>query len=947
MFLDLKTKTILLLFGVGLLLPGKTLAQITPDGSTGTTVTIEGDRNVIQDGQTTGSNLFHSFSDFSLPNGGEAAFDNAATIENIFSRVTGGRISDINGIISANGGANLFLINPAGIVFRDGASLQIGGSFLGSTADSILFPDDSSFSANNSDTPPLLTVNAPVGLSFRDNPAEIQVQEANLRVSAGQSLTLLGGNVSFDGGKLTAGDGGLFIAGLSESGIVNLNQDLSVDITDLAQADISFSNGTELIVSGDGRGKIAITGRNVELAGNTTFIAGIDPDQSAGEVTPGNIAIAATENISLDGESIIRNNVTTGSTGNAGNINLSAANIFLNGNSRVSSTIQGEGNAGGVIVEARESLALQEKSEINSRIIPSGRGNAGDIEITANSLNLDDSSIFSQTLGNGNAGNLNLDITTSITAINNSFFQSQVSPGATGSASNVTINTGDLTLDNSRVLADSNGIGDAGNVVINAFEGDVSLDNDSIIISKVSQGEGDAGNVTINSDRLLLDGRSFIISNTGDRDLSLNNTGNAGDVIVDSRLVSLDNFSQITSNSLSNADGQAGNVDIDTDTLTIAGGSNVNALTENNFNGGTVTIDAQNIELSTGGKIVTGTNAGGNGGSIVLNVAENIDINGENAPTQSEPFTEQILQDLEPETGLFANATDNAAGDGGSIQVSNPAEINIFNGATISVASAGTGNGGSLSLQSQDLTLDNQGVIEAFTNSGIGGNINLQVADVIFMRDNNNQISAEALGDANGGNLTIDTTFVVALPNQNNDILANASEGNGGNINITAESILGLEERASQPPNSTNDIDASSEFGLDGEVSIFTPDVDQTKGATELDTRVIEPQATVSQVCSAQQSEVDSSFLSIRGKGGIPRQPIEPFIAEDISVEDNSAATVQSKIPQQHHPILTARGYIYPARSLSVKDNGEILLLSNSPNPLASRNLVKSRNCVK
>jgi filamentous hemagglutinin family protein len=943
MFLSSKFNKGLFLLIASLLLTTEASAQITPDGSTTTTVTTQSDRTVIQNGQVEGNNLFHSFSDFSLPNGGEAAFENAATIENIISRVTGGRISDINGVISANDTANLFLINPAGIVFGEGASLQIGGSFLGSTADSVIFPDDQEFSAN-SDTAPVLTINAPIGLGFRDNPAEIQVQGSNLTVGAGQSLTLLGGNVSLDGSNLAAQNGQIVIGGLTEAGTLNLNENLGIDITDdLTQADISFSNGVLLNVAGNGLGAIAINGNNIELADNSVFNAGIDPSQSAGNTTPGNIAIAATGDINLNGNSIIRNNVATDGTGNVGGINLSAANIFLNGDSRISSTVQGEGNTSGVTIDVGDRLALED-SQINARVIESGVGNAGNIQIQASSLRLDDSAIFSQTLGNGNAGSLTLNVTDNISLVN-SFFQSQVSPGGTGNASNVTLNAGSLTLDRAQILADSNGIGNAGNVIIDVT-GDVSLDNDTIILSKVSEGEGDAGNVTVNSDRLFLDGRSFIISNTGDRDLTLNNTGDAGDVNVNSRLVTLNNFSQITSNALSNAEGQPGNVQIDTDFLTIAGGSNVNALTENNFDGGTVTINAENIDLNTGGKVVTGTNGAGNGGSIVLNVAENININGENAPSQPEPFIEQILQALEPETGLFANATANATGNGGNIQVSNPEAVNVFNGATISVASEGTGNGGSLFLQSNDLTLDNQGVVEAFTNNGTGGNIELQVADIIFMQDGSNRISAQAANNANGGNLTIDTNFIVALPNQNNDILANADAGNGGNITINAESLLGIEERTSQPANSTNDIDASSEFGLDGQVSIFTPDVDQTRGATELDAKVIEPQATVSQVCSAQQSQSPTgSSLSVRGKGGIPIQPIEPLMADKIFAEGNPDEQTQSEIPTQNQPILTAQGYIYPAQGALVKANGDVILYSNSPAQTTKRQLVKPRNC--
>ncbi len=940
MLLKLKVIRALPLLCISLLLSTKVTAQITPDGTTTTTVTTEGSRDIIRDGQTAGNNLFHSFEDFSLPNGGEAFFDNAATIENIFSRVTGGRISDINGLISANGTANLFLINPAGIIFNEGASLNIGGSFYGSTADSILFSDGVEFGASNPNVP-VLSINAPIGLSFRDNPAPITLQSADLSARTGQTFALLGGNVDLGNSNITARNGQILIGGLASAGVINLDADLGFNLSEeLDLADISFSKETFVGVSGDGSGAIAIQGSNIQLANNSVFSGGIDPEQSAEGITPGNISLMATETISLNGNSVIRNNITTASTGNAGNISLSAANIFLDG-SRVSSTIQGQGNTGGVIVEVQDSLTLNNGSEINSRITASGVGNAGNVQIAANSLVLDNSAIFSQTLGNGDAGGLSLDIVDNITAIN-SFFQSQVSPGATGNANNVTINTGSLDLDNAQILADSNGIGNAGDVVINAV-GDVSLDTDSIIISKVSEGEGDAGNIIINADSLFLDGRSFLISNTGDINPTLNNTGNAGDVIVNSPTVSLNNFSQITSNSLSNAVGQPGNVNLTTDNLTIAGGSNINALTENDFDGGAVTINAQNIQLDTGGKIVTGTNGAGNGGSIVLNVSGNIDIDGENAPTQAEPFIEQILQDLEPETGLFANASVNATGDGGSIQVNNSSEINVFNGATISVASGGTGNGGNLFLQANDLTLDNQGVVEASTNSGTGGNVELQIADTIFMEDNNNLISAQALGDANGGNLTIDTTFIVAFPNQNNDILTNASTGNGGNINISAESLLGIEERASQPPNSTNDIDASSEFGLDGEVSIFTPDVDRARGATELDSRVIEPQATVARACSNQESVVGSSSFSIKGKGGIPLQPIEPFMPDTILAGNTNQAR-QTPPSEPHNGILTAQGYIYPARSVAVKDNGEIMLISN-PSQLTQRNIVPSRNC--
>ena len=108
--------------------------------------------------------MFHSFGEFSVPNGFEAFFNNGA-IDNIISRVTGGSISNINGLIRANGSANLILINPAGISFGAGASLSIGGSFLGSSGDRISFQDGTVFSADPNQ-PALLTVSAPIGVGI-------------------------------------------------------------------------------------------------------------------------------------------------------------------------------------------------------------------------------------------------------------------------------------------------------------------------------------------------------------------------------------------------------------------------------------------------------------------------------------------------------------------------------------------------------------------------------------------------------------------------------------------------------------------------------------------------------------------------------------------------------------------------------------------------------------
>ena len=245
-------------------------AQIASDGTTSTTVTSpDGSSFTINNGDRAGNNLFHSFSDFSVPTNGSAFFNNAVDIDNILSRVTGGNISNIDGLIRANGSANLFLINPAGIIFGNNARLDIGGSFLGSTADSILFPDDVAFSASDLQ-PPLLTINAPIGLGIRDNPAPITNQsvadEIGLEVDSGQTLALIGGDINFNGGKITAPGSNIELGGLLATGTITIENNFNFGFPEgVERASVAFTNAAELNVASDGGGAITINAGNIEL----------------------------------------------------------------------------------------------------------------------------------------------------------------------------------------------------------------------------------------------------------------------------------------------------------------------------------------------------------------------------------------------------------------------------------------------------------------------------------------------------------------------------------------------------------------------------------------------------------------------------------------------------------------------------------------------------------
>ncbi|MEO0684551.1 MAG: filamentous hemagglutinin N-terminal domain-containing protein, partial [Cyanobacteria bacterium J06649_11] len=156
-------------------------AQLVPDNTLGKenslVNSVDSVTKRVDGGAIRGSNLFHSFQEFNIGNGQSVSFSNPIGIKNILTRVTGKNASQIFGKLGVLGDANLFLINPSGIFFGENAKLDMGGSFIGSTANSLKLSDGTEFNAINPSINPILTISVPLGLQYGNNPGNIELQQ--------------------------------------------------------------------------------------------------------------------------------------------------------------------------------------------------------------------------------------------------------------------------------------------------------------------------------------------------------------------------------------------------------------------------------------------------------------------------------------------------------------------------------------------------------------------------------------------------------------------------------------------------------------------------------------------------------------------------------------------------------------------------------------------------
>ncbi len=262
--------------------PASAQSVIPATDGTSTIVIQNGNRFEINGGTLSGdgANLFQSFQQFGVNSGQVADFLTSPTIRNILGTVTGGNPSTINGLIKVTGGnSNLFLVNPAGIVFGAAARLNVPADFTATTANGIGFANQwfKAMGSNNYQT----LIGNPSAFAFSASQPGIIVNSGNLTLKPGQTLSLLAGSVT-NTGKLAAPSGMINLAAVPGENLVRISQPghlLSLEIQPLTTADgqqlaIRAQDLPAILTGNSGyvlnQGQISNTGKNpgaINLAG--------------------------------------------------------------------------------------------------------------------------------------------------------------------------------------------------------------------------------------------------------------------------------------------------------------------------------------------------------------------------------------------------------------------------------------------------------------------------------------------------------------------------------------------------------------------------------------------------------------------------------------------------------------------------------------------------------
>ncbi len=747
------------LFALILFLPVSGIGgEIRTDGSLGPAVSLEGPAFTIgpELGEQRGGNLFHSFTAFWVDSGESAVFKGPQSVETIIGRVTGGQQSRIDGLVRSEiPGADLFLLNPWGVVFGPNASLDVSGSFHVSTADYLCLGSEGRFEATHPEAG-VLSAAPPSAFGFlSDHPSGIEITGGFLEVPEGRTLSVIGGDVRLHNATLLAPGGRIDLVSASGPGEVRTVPG-GLEVTAEASGNITVFRDIYFSLYGEDEycGDIDVSGMEEGLTGGEIYIRGgrleilggyIAAD-NRGEGRSGGIDIQVSGDVIVDttavddggwiqsashgtgdaGDVIVRaenlrvlngGGLSTGTTGSGkgGNLDIRAeSSVIVSGKKGdeagglFANTFEGGGQGGNILISASE-LRMADEGTIEA--VTTGDGDAGRIEIDAGEMILKDGAqILTDTRGHGRGGNItitgeSLSLSSEDPEVLTAVYADTLDGDGQGGAIDITVSSLEVG-ETGRITARTYGDGNAGEVTIRTQTLIMSADGR---ISGSTDGAGNSGNITLSaSGEMTLSGDSWIVVDTdGD--------GGAGNISITAGELRLEDTAWITGDVDGNGNG--GSIEISAGRMSMSDGSLISTKTKGEGDAGSIHLDVADMAMTGGAKVETGASWSGNGGAIVIRATGAVRISGRDEEGNN--------------TSLFANT--DGTGRGGSIIIS-AADLRVADSALIRAETRGGGQGGEIDIAVDRMTLTDGAQVSGSTwGSGSGGGITVQATDSLLI----------------------------------------------------------------------------------------------------------------------------------------------------------------------------------------------------------------------
>ncbi|MEQ8468348.1 two-partner secretion domain-containing protein [Coleofasciculus sp. E1-EBD-02] len=771
--------------------------------------------DLINGGASRGSTLFHSFEQFSVTEGQRVYFANPSDIANIFSRVTGNNHSDIFGTLGVLGDANLYLLNPNGIIFGPNARLDVTGSFAASTSGGVVFDNGYTFSATNPDAPPLLTVTTPLGISQWLPPTGEITSTGNL--SAGQDLSFIGQNIYLEGGQLTAGSDlklkaselltiqdtatNPFIAMAGGEFVAQGNQGLTLSILNHANSGLSSNGNMTLRSANDIQidGHYATNGQfSVEQLDGTpgNSFAADDPIVLAvGDVKLGNYQGASLH--ILAGGSVELGTVTINNTGPTASTINSNNNTLIPGTntpySALSDVTLSDGTSVSVNGDSQATLDVRAGIDWTQTPFTGVPGIPTPTDIPSGSVTFETPSFSGSNIS---VGKIEIAKSDGLVLLTNQYRPNLALPD--GSIQVESIITAADKLETPLPTFEL-----GGDISIDA-RGELSIAANAEILSVGLVG----GKVTMNSgasilfnDSSKIESVSFTLANGLGGDISLtaptiqltNNNEvetlylgaeQGGAINISALALSLKQGSRI--NTATAGIGNAGVVNVEADSITLENGSTISSETSfvRGGNAGDVAVTTRTLRATNGSQIFSSTAGVGNAGNVSVIATESIKLIGTSGDSPS-GIVSAVQPFLDSPNGLFlADASDSALpdflfpmgirqgnGNAGMVSVET-GKLVLEDGGQIRTTTVASGNAGRIDVDADKIEINGavlgsnfpipSGILSevAPTSKGQGNDITINT-NQLSVRDSG-FISASTSGQSetgsNAGNITIDVT---------------------------------------------------------------------------------------------------------------------------------------------------------------------------------------------